>query len=118
MEQVTDANSSAQIETGIARIRARFVSTLEDRADELYDLLDYLNDPSVRDAAYEQIQMRAHKLHGISGSLGFPRMGEFAAKLESTIDQVRSSDHPQNVQHVRRQLDVLLEEMEQSLNAL
>ena len=117
MEQGTGADTSTQIDAGIARIRARFVSMLEDRADELYDLLDYLDDPSVRDVAYTEIQSRAHKLHGVSGSIGFPRIGEFAAKLELTIDQVRSPTHPQNVQHVRRQLEVLLEEMEQSLNA-
>ncbi len=118
MEQGTSAAPATQVEAGIARVRARFISMLEDRADEFYDLLDYLDDPCVRETAYREIQSRAHKLHGISGSIGFPHIGEFAAKLEVTIDQIRSGDRPRNVQHVRRQLEELLEEMERGLNEM
>jgi HPt (histidine-containing phosphotransfer) domain-containing protein len=116
MVQAAGTDPASQIEAGIARVRARFIAMLEDRADELYDLLDYLDDVSVRDVAYKEIQSRAHKLHGISGSVGFPRVGELAAKLEATIVLARSEERSRNVQQVRRQMDELLEEMEQCLN--
>jgi HPt (histidine-containing phosphotransfer) domain-containing protein len=118
MVQVTGTEPASLVEAGIARVRARFVSMLEDRADELYELLEYLDDPAVRDVAYKEIQSRAHKLHGISASVGFPRVGELAAKLEATVDLASSRERSRNVQQVRRQMDDLLEEMERSLNAV
>lgn len=116
MAQAAGTDPASQIEAGIARVRMRFISVLEDRADELYDLLDYLDDVSVRDVAYKEIQSRAHKLHGISGNVGFPRVGELAAKLEATIVLARSAERSRNVQQVRRQMGELLEEMERLLN--
>jgi HPt (histidine-containing phosphotransfer) domain-containing protein len=116
MVQAAATEPEAQVEAGIARVRARFISKLEDQADELYDLLEYLDDPSVRDVAYVEIQLRAHKLHGISGTIGFSRIGVLAVELETTIKLVRSEDQSRNAQHVRRQLDDLLEEMERALN--
>lgn len=116
MKQVAGTDPASQMEAGIARVRARFILTLEDRVDELYDLLEYLDDVAVRDVAYKEIRSRAHKLHGISGGVGFPRIGELAAKLEATVILAGSEERSCNVQQVRRKMDDLLDEMEQSLD--
>lgn len=117
MVQGLDADKSAQLQAGLARVRERFILSLEDRIDEFYELLEYLADDGCRGQACAEIRARAHKLHGIAGSVGFARMGALAAQLEQHIDLLRGGPTPNDTEFVQELLNVLLDEMEQSLDA-
>lgn len=117
MAQGSDADRAAQLEAGLARVRERFCLSLEDRIDELYELLENLGDEALCERACVEIRARAHKLHGIAASVGFARMGTLAAQLEHQIDLLIDGSQPQDSAIVQDLLNVLLDEMEQGLDA-
>lgn len=117
MVQRLDADTATQLDAGLARIRERFISSLSDRVDELYDLLgDLQNEEDWRDACAD-IRARAHKLHGICGSVGFADIGTKAATLEVKIDALGAELHRVEIDDVKDLLNQLLDEMEQNLDA-
>ncbi|MDK3016741.1 Hpt domain-containing protein [Pseudodonghicola flavimaris] len=117
MVQGLDAARAAQLDAGLARIRARFVESLSDRIDALYEHLDALQDIEGWTAATAALRAQAHKLHGICGSVGFPRIGERAAQLEHRIDSLTDLSGPQVRDELRELVNRLLDEMERSLDA-
>lgn len=116
MEHAQRDDPVTRVAEGIARIRARFITMLEDRTDELYELLYHLDDVSLRETVYTEIQTRAHKLHGISANVGFPDIGSLAANLEQSVVRAMAENTDQNVQWVRKHMDELLIELERALN--
>lgn len=117
MVQGLDANSAAQLNAGLARIRERFISSLSDRIDSFYELLSDLQDDARWAESCAEIRANAHKLHGICASVGFAAIGENAARLEQKIDSLGPDLHRDNVDDVRSLLNRLLDEMEQNLDA-
>ena len=116
MMQSTEADKSAILQAGLAKIRERFIGSLEGRIDQFCGLLDRLENPETEESACQDIRAEAHKLHGICGSVGFPRMGALAAQLEQHVDSVIAGPRPLNTDFVDELLNTLLDEMEQSLD--
>ncbi|MGD9862505.1 MAG: Hpt domain-containing protein [Pseudodonghicola sp.] len=112
-----DAAKAAQLDAGLARIRARFVESLSDRIDGFYELLDGLHDGGRWQDVAAELRTSAHKLHGICGSVGFSAIGERAARLEHGIDSLPEAAQPADLAEIRTLLNQLLDEMEQNLDA-
>ena len=72
MMQSTEADKSAILQAGLAKIRERFIGSLEGRIDQFCGLLERLENPETEESACQDIRAEAHKLHGICGSVGFP----------------------------------------------
>lgn len=116
MMQGMDASKAALLEAGLAKIRERFIASLEDRIDDFCAQLECLEDPATAEAACTEIRAQAHKLHGICGSVGQPRMGALAAQVEQHIDTLLAGPRPLNTDFVDELLNALLDEMEQNVD--
>lgn len=66
-------------------VRARFISLLDDRLDELEDLREAIDLEEGREKALEQIQFILHKIGGTAGTLGFAETGQIARDAENAI---------------------------------
>lgn len=117
MVQRLNADKTAQLNAGLARVRERFISSLSDRVDELYDLLGDLQHQEDWQDACSDIRARAHKLHGICASVGFSDIGTKAASLEEKIDALGAELSGADIDDVKDLLNRLLDEMEQNLDA-
>ncbi|TDK50231.1 hypothetical protein E1832_07430 [Antarcticimicrobium luteum] len=117
MVQGLDADKAAQLNAGLARIRERFVQSLSDRIDAFYELLGDLRDPGSWQDACAEIRASAHKLHGICASVGFSKIGQNAAQVEYLIDGLGPTLRERDIDEVRSLLNLLLDEMEQHLDA-
>ena len=117
MVQGLNAEKAAQLNAGLARVRERFILSLSDRIDGFYELLGDLQDEAAWQGACVEIRTHAHKLHGICGSVGFPQIGLNAARLEREIDGLGPVLRQQDIDAVRCLLNLLLDEMEQNLDA-
>ena len=116
MMQGTEVDKSAILQAGLAKIRERFISSIDGRIEEFCALLERLENPETEESACLDIRAEAHKLHGICGSVGFPRMGALAAQLEQHIDSLVAGPRPLNTDFVDELLNTLMDEMEQSLD--
>ena len=103
---------SSKLEAGFARVKERFVQGLEDREDEFLSLLESMADPAQLDDALAEIRARAHKLHGLAGTVGFGRLGSLAAQLEHHIDLLIVGPKPFDTGFVKELLNALLDEIE------
>lgn len=112
MSSMMNVAPATKLESGIAKIRERFLLSLEDRADEFYDLLEQLAEPGEEEFACTGIRAKAHKLHGLAGTVGFPRIGALAAQLENHIDLIIAGPRPLEVGFVKELLNALLDEVE------
>ena len=112
----TEADKSAILQAGLAKIKDRFISSLDGRIEDFCSLSERLEDPATEESACLDIRAEAHKLHGICGSVGFPRMGALAAQLEQHVDSVLAGPRPLNTDFVDELLNTLMDEMEQSLD--
>ncbi|PCH97874.1 MAG: hypothetical protein COB84_03225 [Rhodobacteraceae bacterium] len=66
-------------------VRARFISLLDDRLDELEALRQAIDLGESREKALEQIQFILHKIGGTAGTLGFAETGQMARDAENAI---------------------------------
>lgn len=112
-----DAAKAAQLGAGLARIRARFVASLSDRIDDFYEQLDGLTEGDGWQDVAAGLRTSAHKLHGICATVGFPDIGERAARLEYKIDSLTALPQPADLAEIRGLLNQLLDEMERNLDA-
>lgn len=117
MVQELNADKAAQLNSGLARIRERFLESLSDRIDDFYESLSGLQAPERWAETCAEIRARAHKLHGICASVGFSEIGEKAAHLEERIDALGPEPDAQDIDEVHRLLNRLLDEMERNLDA-
>jgi chemotaxis protein histidine kinase CheA len=111
------AAGAATLESGIARIRERFILGLEDREDEFLDYLEIVDDPAQSENAINSIRAKAHKLHGLAGTVGFARLGSLAAQLEHHIDLLLAGPRPLEVGFAKELLNALLDEIETILKS-
>jgi HPt (histidine-containing phosphotransfer) domain-containing protein len=116
MMQGMDASKAAILEAGLARIRERFIASLDDRIEGFCALLEKMENPATEEAAVLDIRAQAHKLHGICGSVGQPRMGALAAQLEQHIDSLVAGPRPLDTNFVDELLNALLDEMERCVD--
>lgn len=96
------------------------MAKLEERADDLYDDLEALG-VSETDAELEEtfleLQKKAHKLHGLAGAIGFPRVGALSANIEKHIDLLLAGPRPLDATFVQDLLNELLDEIERAQDA-
>ena len=78
--------SAEAFELRLAALRARFAARLRADAAELAVLMGALSDAGDEEAALRRVRDLAHGLHGAAGAFGQPRIGEFAAKVESAAE--------------------------------
>ncbi|WP_372886679.1 Hpt domain-containing protein [Shimia sp.] len=116
MEQGVDTSGAAKLEAGFAKLRERFVEGLEEREEEFLNLLEVLNDPAQTEASADGIRAHAHKLHGLSGTLGYARLGSLAAQLEHHIDLILAGPRPLETGFLTELLDALLDEIQNILD--
>jgi len=112
MEHSVGTSGAAKLEAGFARVRERFVLGLEDREEEFLDLLEVLSEPGQTESSVDGIRAKAHKLHGLAGTVGFARLGSLAAQLESHIDLLQAGPRPLEVGFVKELLDAVLDEIQ------
>lgn len=86
---VSDPDEATDLEARLARVRARTLAGLADRARELRAAADRL--ASGDEAAREAIRRLAHKLRGVAGSAGRPDLTERAARLETAVTRASSA---------------------------
>lgn len=112
MEHGLGASGATKLEAGFARVRERFVQGLEDREEEFLDFLEMLGDPAHTESSVDGIRAKAHKLHGLAGTVGFARLGALAAQLENHIDLLQAGPRPLEVGFLKELLDALLDEIQ------
>jgi len=98
-------------------VRMRYLDAMEITIIELDALLGAIDRPDIQEQALEGIRFRAHKISGTAETLGYPRIGELAHDVETAVDQRTSWSGSSQTKKIRALLEVLLEEMEQTLDA-
>jgi chemotaxis protein histidine kinase CheA len=72
----------------LARVRQRFVSTLESKIDDAYAAMSNLSDVAETAAAAVEATYRAvHGVVGIGPTVGFPSTGRAAREVESILKE-------------------------------
>jgi HPt (histidine-containing phosphotransfer) domain-containing protein len=107
-QQEIDARISAQV----AKIKVKFVESLEERIVVLDGLLQPLESPDHAAQARKQIGMLVHKIHGLAGLAGLSRVGSLASQLENFIDKLNGQGASSQDTFVAELLHELLDEME------
>ncbi len=103
------------VATAVSNVRVRFLAKLEERADDLFDDLEALSDAQGDGAieeAFTTLSAKVHKLHGLAGAIGFPRVGALAVKIENHIDLLLNGTRPLETSFVQDLLNELLDEIE------
>jgi chemotaxis protein histidine kinase CheA len=105
----------------LARVRHRFVSTLEGKIDDAYAALAPMTDgePGAA-AATAEIYRSLHGIVGIGPTVGFPVTGRAAHDAEDVLrmaQQHKRGLNPAEVQSLKRRLHVLREAAEHELRS-
>ncbi|GGL70995.1 Hpt domain-containing protein [Wenxinia marina] len=82
------SNATTAIDTlsdSLSSIRVRFMSDLELREQELRSLATGEICDVAREDRHHQARRIAHRLAGVSGTLGFPALGNLAADVDDAI---------------------------------
>lgn len=79
-----------EIQTGLDRVRSRFLSALDDRLDVLEVNVDRIGPTPEGRQALLCIKSEVHKIAGTAEILGFGQLGRIAAKLDAAIGATNS----------------------------
>lgn len=107
---------AVSVNSAITKIREKFLEGLEERANLIEELLGALEEPTLIERACVGIRAHAHKLHGLAGTVGFPRIGALAAQLEHHIDLVLDGPRPIDAGFVDDLTRSLLSEIDTQLD--
>jgi HPt (histidine-containing phosphotransfer) domain-containing protein len=88
---MTNTPLSSSLQAMLATIKVDFMRTLP---EHLAAFQAYLADPELakKQAAQQDISMRAHRLAGVCATMGLAEMGETALQLEAVIAQRNSAE--------------------------
>jgi len=111
-----DAAGAVNVNSAISKIRAKFLEGLEDRANLIEELLEAVAMPELTERACIGVRAHAHKLHGLAGTVGFPRIGALAAQLEHHIDTLIAGPRPIDASFVDELAQSLLAEIDARLD--
>lgn len=92
-----DSATTDPIVRNLAGIRARFVSELPSRRADLEFLTHGLESSADRVDRLERARRIAHRLVGVAGTLGFPKLGRVAERAEDDLATAASLDSDQMV---------------------
>lgn len=77
------SSDAAALDPVIAEVRTRFVAEFPLRCDLFATLLEGTADPDTRAESAQSFRALAHRLAGLAGLIGFPRVSALAAELET-----------------------------------
>ena len=80
------AASAAALATALEPVRRRFIDTIEERILAIEGLRQDVTHNRDVDASVRAVASIAHKLSGVSATLGFARVGALAATVERMLD--------------------------------
>ena len=83
----TTSSSSNPVSARLAAIRYTFLSELPDRRDELAQVLDGIDRSAEREDRLTRALRIAHRLAGVSGTLGFPILGRRAMEAQEALQK-------------------------------
>lgn len=93
-------------------IRARFLAGLEDRLAELDALLNMLDGTEDAPRVWSEIRLRAHRIAGAAGSLGFAALGVRAAQIDAGIERLQAWPESIDQAVLRQAVDSLLDDID------
>ena len=82
------ASSSNPVSARLAAIRYTFLSELPERRDALKEILDGLDGSADRKESLTRAYRIAHRLAGVSGTLGLPALGRLAIEAQEALQKV------------------------------
>lgn len=103
--------SGDTLQSGLDRIRIRFLEKLEQREARLITAIQVAREsPSRREriAALEECQLILHKLAGTAGTMGFAELGEGARFCEERV-RACLNDEPGAAEFMHEMLDRFME---------
>lgn len=75
---------------GLERARALFEARIEEQVLRIEQCRRDVKAGRAPDRALSEIAGHAHKIAGVAGTVGHPRLGELAGRVETLIGQARS----------------------------
>ncbi len=117
MAQSESEQRVALLQSGMAKLTARFVQTLPEHIEAFDQLWDHLSEPEALNSSIHAISKRAHKLHGQAGSFGFPRIGALAAQVEKEADNLLSAGDVPETDLLEELMAAMLDEIEDRIEA-
>ncbi|MHA6326425.1 Hpt domain-containing protein [Roseivivax sp. CAU 1753] len=96
----------------IIAIRLRFLDGLEDRLAELETLFDLLEDSIDTKRIWSEIRVRAHRISGVAGSLGFAGLGARAAQIDRGIEGLLDGSWTGDDATLRAAVESLLDDID------
>ncbi len=81
-----------ELRLALDELKAEFGTALPARLDELATAVSAAHARPDDSAAWDEAHLKAHRLHGTSGSYGFVRVGEVARQIELGLEATRSDD--------------------------
>lgn len=105
------------MEDEVRAIRSRFKEGLDDRLAELEQLYHMIGRVEKRDDLYEAVRIRAHKLAGISGTLGFSELGQLAARCEDQIVGFMADTATACGNEILKSIEAVLDEIDRILES-
>ncbi len=103
------------LQSGLTRIRQRFLLNLDIQADDLFQLLERLGNTHADHATCTEIHAIAHRIHGTAKTIGFAEIGVKSAELELYISQAMLTSGPLDAMPIFDLLENLLDEIESTL---
>jgi CheY-like chemotaxis protein len=87
MQSATPSDSAAagSVDTVLDEVRGRFVADFPLRCDEAVDLLDQAREGHGAAEARAALGSVAHRIAGLGGIIGFPRVSDIALQLETLV---------------------------------
>ncbi|GKY87364.1 Hpt domain-containing protein [Sinisalibacter aestuarii] len=109
--------AASHLAAALAEIRARFINDLIPLINEMEYQRVAMTDPALAPEAFSSLQHASHKISGMAGSVGFPELGDHAARLDVTFTKLLRApyDHA-GVQAALDPLEAFLSLMEDILD--
>jgi chemotaxis protein histidine kinase CheA len=106
----------------LARVRERYVSTIEGKIDDTYaDLPKLVGDGPTVATMLEETYRRIHGIVGIGLTVGFAATGKAAKRVENVLLEPHRATRglgPNEVNALRKALDVLRDTVHRDLRAI
>lgn len=94
-------------------IRESFLNDLVNQIGQMEEFCKYLDDPDYALPAIVGLQGIVHKISGIAGSVGFPKLGEEAGRLDIAFGEIVQEPYDAaSIDAVRGQLESFLYRLE------
>ena len=86
-DQGENAVDNHQFTDALTRLRAKFVTSCPERLEVILGAANALRADPGNAVALEQIRRECHKLAGLSGSIGYPEIGDLAGDIDIGLKQ-------------------------------